>query len=99
MIFSFFAVLVLLALRLGGKGPILGLIASPYDEIILHTIGVTLWGAVFVFLDRLIRRFYWEGYLRRRRKQDTPALIEDIVTAALVVTGISIGLVFDAEMS
>ena len=99
MIFTFFAVLVLLALRLGGKGAILSQIPSPYDEIILHTIGVALWAAIFLFADRLIRRFYWEGYLRRHRKQDTPALIEDIVTVSLAVIGIAIGLVFEAGMS
>lgn len=99
MIYSFFAVLVLFALRLGGKGAILGSLPQPYDAIVLHTIGVALAGAIAVFVDRLIKHYYWDGYLRRRRKRETPALIEDIVTVSLIVIGISVGLFFEAGMS
>jgi len=99
IIFAFFSILVLMLLRLGGKGPILSQIPAPYSDVLLHTLGVALVAAITLFIDRLIRHFYWDGYLRRKRNQETPALIEDIVTVLLFVTGISIGLYFEAGMS
>jgi small-conductance mechanosensitive channel/CRP-like cAMP-binding protein len=42
--------------------------------------------------DRLVRRFYWEGYYRQRRGRETPKLVQDIVTVILVIVGITIAL-------
>ena len=48
-------------------------------------------GAGFV-VDGLIRYFYWHRYWRRRRNRETPALIRDILTVAIVLLGLSLGL-------
>ncbi len=64
-------------------------------QIVIISIIVT--GAML--FDGLLRRFYWRGYLKRRRGQDTPALIQDIVTILLVVVSLSIGLSFIAGLS
>ena len=47
---------------------------------------------MFVLADRLIRRFYWEGHLKKRRNRETPKLIQDIVTVVLVTIGMAIAL-------
>ena len=99
MILSLVAFVLLLAFRIWGAPEIMADLPAPYGGIIVHTAGVALILAAVVFLDRVIRRLYWDGYLRRKRKQDTPALIEDIVTVALIVIGISIGLSYEAGMS
>ena len=48
--------------------------------------------AAALVIDRAVRRFYWEGHLKRRRNRDTPKLIQDIVTVFLVAVGITIAL-------
>ncbi len=45
-----------------------------------------------VVIDRLIRRFYWHGHLKKRLGRDTPTLIQDIVTWVLVLAALSLGL-------
>lgn len=90
---------LLVILRLFGAGEIAVSVPPPYNLFIVHAIGVLLAVALAVVADRLIRRLFWDGYLRRRRKRNTPALIEDIVTVALIVLGISVGLFFEAGVS
>jgi len=99
MIISLVAFVLLLALRVWGASEIMADLPAPYGGAVVHTIGVALILAGAVFIDRLIRRLYWDGYLRRKRNQETPALIEDIVTVALIVIGISIGLSVEAGIS
>jgi small-conductance mechanosensitive channel/CRP-like cAMP-binding protein len=99
MIVSLVAFVLLLALRIWAVPEIMADLPAPYGGVVVHTLGVALILAGAVFVDRLIRRLYWDGYLRRKRNQETPALIEDIVTVALIVIGISIGLSFEAGMS
>jgi small-conductance mechanosensitive channel/CRP-like cAMP-binding protein len=99
-IVSSVVVLVFLTiLRIPGAGIIRAAIAAPYAERFLSALGVLMVVAGAFVLDRLVRYFYWDGYLRRQRKKETPALIEDILTVALVVLGISLGLFFEAGVS
>jgi small-conductance mechanosensitive channel/CRP-like cAMP-binding protein len=99
-IFSSLAALVFLALiRFAWARLMTAAIPAPYDARIISALGVLTVIAFAVLIDRLIRVFYWNGYLRRKRKRETPALVEDILTIALVVLGASIGLFFEAGVS
>jgi small-conductance mechanosensitive channel/CRP-like cAMP-binding protein len=99
MIFALIAIAILAALRFWASAEILARIPAPFGPFVLHFIGVALIVAVAILLDRLIRFFYWNGYLRRHRKRDTPALVEDVVTALLIVVGLSVGLYFEEGLS
>jgi len=52
-----------------------------------------------LFVDQFVRLFYWEHYLRRRRQRPAPALIRDLVTVALLIIGLSVGLSVEEGMS
>jgi len=99
MILALFLVAVLAVLRIEEAHRIMALIPAPYNEFTLHVIGVLLFAAVSLLIDRLIRYFYWDRWLRRRRKEDTPKLIEDIVTIVLLIVGLAAGLSFEAGLS
>lgn len=72
---------------------------APFGTTAVHIIGVTWIVATTLVVDRVIRAVFWNGYLRRRRGRETPALVEDIVTVALVLLGISIGLYVEEGLS
>src|SRR5258706_5346352 len=92
--------LVFLAvLRIGGANLIMAAVPAPYGAGLVSTLGVLAVIAAAVVVDRLVRYFYWDGHLRRKRKLETPALIEDIFTIALLVLAASIGLFFEAGVS
>jgi small-conductance mechanosensitive channel/CRP-like cAMP-binding protein len=95
---SAFAVILLLALRIWAHDDIVAAFEAPYGEWVYRGLGFLLYGAVALFLDRLVRYFYWRGYLARKMKRPTPALIEDIVTICLVVIALSIALSFEAGL-
>lgn len=97
--FSFVPLVLLVVLRIAGAKFIVTAIAAPYGAAMVSALGVLAVVAVAVVIDRLVRYFYWDGYLRRKRKRETPALIEDILTIALLVLGASIGLFFEAGVS
>src|SRR5258706_8950141 len=96
---AFVPVLVLAVIRVAGAKLIMTAMPAPYGAAAVSTLGVLAVVAVAVVIDRLVRYFYWDGYLRRKRKRETPALIEDILTIALLVLGASIGLFFEAGVS
>ena len=52
-----------------------------------------------LLIDGLIRHFYWLRYLQRRLNRETPALIQDLLTIALVLFGLSIGLYWQEGFS
>jgi len=99
LIVSLLAVLLLAALRIWAAPEILAALPEPYDAGLVHAIGIALAIAIAFFIDRLIRYFYWDGYLRRKRKRETPALIEDMMTVALIALGASIGLSIENGVS
>ena len=99
MIFALIATIFLALLRFWSGSAIVAAMPTPYGDFVLHAIGVLFLIAVAFLLDRLIRGLFWNGYLRRRRGQDTPALVEDIVTVALLILGLSVGLYFEEGLS
>ncbi len=93
------AIVLLAAAEFWGAQSIRLHVPAPYGDGTVHALAVALIVAVFLLADQLIRRFYWHGYIKRRTGRDTPALIRDIVTVALVVLGLSIGLWAEAGLS
>jgi small-conductance mechanosensitive channel/CRP-like cAMP-binding protein len=55
--------------------------------------------AAALFIDGLIRFFYWHRYWRRRRGRETPALIRDLLTVALLLLALSVGLWWQEGLS
>ncbi len=90
---------VLLGLELWASPALYAHVSKPYADLTMHAIGVAFILAFVFLIDRLIRRFYWHGYLKRRHGRDTPALIQDIVTIALLALGLSTGLSVEAGFS
>jgi len=86
------AIAVLLGAELWGAESIRKHLPAPYGDTIVHLIAVMLIVVVFLLVDGLIRRFYWHGYVRRKTGRDAPALLRDLLTVALVLLGLSIGL-------
>jgi small-conductance mechanosensitive channel/CRP-like cAMP-binding protein len=99
MILAVVLVAILAYLRIEWAHTIELALRPPYGEFTVHVLGVLLFVAVAGLIDRLIRFFYWDRWLRRRRRQDAPKLVEDIVTIVLVIIGISAGLSFEAGLS
>ena len=96
---SFVPLVFLAVLRIAGAKLIMTAIPEPYGAATVSTLGVLAVVAAAVVVDRLVRYFYWDGHLRRKRKRETPALIEDLFTIALLVLGASVGLFFEAGVS
>ncbi len=86
------AIAVLLGAELWGAKSIRTHLPPPYGDAVVHLLAVTLIVVVFLLVDGLIRRFYWHGYVRQRTGRDAPALLRDMLTVALVLLGLSIGL-------
>ncbi|HUE64154.1 MAG TPA: mechanosensitive ion channel family protein [Rhizomicrobium sp.] len=91
--------LILATARFAGSALILTSVSSPYSTRIINALGVLMAGAAALLLDRLVRAFYWDGYLRRRRGRETPVVIQILLTIALVALGVSVGLYFEAGVS
>jgi small-conductance mechanosensitive channel/CRP-like cAMP-binding protein len=93
------AVIVLLAARFGGEGIIAHDLPPAYVGTAEHTLVIALILAISLLLDRLLRRFYWVGFLEKRRQRQAPALIQDIVTILILAAGLSLGLALEAGLS
>jgi small-conductance mechanosensitive channel/CRP-like cAMP-binding protein len=92
ILWSFFALIVLLAARLWGLGMLDGHFTPATITEIAHGIVVAIVVCGTLLIDGLIRHFYWLRYLQRRLNRETPALIQDLLTVALFLFGLSIGL-------
>ena len=99
MAWAIFVVIVLGSARLGGADLIARHLPAAYVAPTMHTLVIALIVAISFLFDRLLRRFYWIGYLEKRRKRDTPALIQDIVTILIIAAGLSLGLTMEAGLS
>ncbi len=97
VIVSLLVLALLAAARFAGADAILA--ATPYGVRLVSALGVVTAIAAGIALDRLVRAFYWDGYLRRRRGRETPAVIESLLTIALILLGASAGLYFEAGVS
>jgi len=96
---AFLALVLLAALRFGGSHMILAAAPHPYGARLVSALGVLTMTAVALLIDQLVRAYYWDGHLRRRRGRETPAVIEGMLTIALVVLAVSLGLFFEAGVS
>src|SRR6516225_9491984 len=99
IIVSFLLLAFLTALRFGAAGLILAAAPPPYGMRAISALGAVMMVAVAILLDQLVRAFYWDSYLHRRLKRETPAVIKNLLTIALVVLGVSVGLFFEAGVS
>src|ERR1700761_5267421 len=91
MVWTFFLAILLLVARLFG-GPLIHDYAPGREDYVTRIITTALIIAFALVIDRLIRRFYWEGHLKQRRNRETPKLIQDIVTVILVTIGLAVAL-------
>ena len=95
MIWSAVALVLLLIARyyVGAPNhqPLIQLPAWVHQADLSHAIIFAIAFCAAVFVDRLIRRYYWHGYLAQRRKREIPALIKDILTVVLVLLGLAVG--------
>lgn len=91
MVLAFFVAIVLLLARLFG-GPLITHYVSGHEGNVDRLITSALIVSIAFVIDRLIRRFYWEGHLKKRRNRETPKLIQDIVTVFLVALAITFAL-------
>ncbi len=99
-ILPWFVVFLLLATaRFAGSALILASISPPYSIRIVNALGVLMAGAAALLLDRLVRAFYWNGYLLRKLGRETPVVMQVLVTIALLALGVSVGLYFEAGVS
>jgi small-conductance mechanosensitive channel len=96
---AFLVLALLAAARFGGAQMILASVHPPYGARLVSALGVLTMAAAALVIDRLVRIFYWGGYLRRRNGRETPAVIEGLMTIALVVLAVSVGLFFEAGVS
>ncbi len=93
MIFwSAIAVVVLLIVRLWGLEMFAGPLGHDMVDQIGRGVSVAIIVSATLLVDGLIRHFYWLRYLQKRLNRETPALIQDILTVALVLLGLSLGL-------
>lgn len=76
-----------------------GLVPPGYGDLAVHSVAIALIVAGAVLIDRLIRRFYWHGHLKKRLGRDTPELIQDIVTFVLVLAALSVALSVEVGFS
>lgn len=67
-------------------------ISSIYRENLHRALIVALAVALFLCLDRFLRRHYWHGYLKQRRNREAPKIIQDAVTIVLLSFGLGWGL-------
>src|SRR6478735_1956769 len=90
---------MLAAARFAGAHTILATWPAPYGARIIGVLGVLTAAAAAIVLDRMVRTFYWNRYLRHRHGRETPVVIEGLVTVALLLLGVSVGLYFEAGVS
>src|SRR5580692_11121423 len=98
-IVSILLLAALATVRFAESAGVTGLLQPPYGARLLSAVGVLTAIATAFLLDRLVREFYWNGHLRRRRGRETPVVIEGLFTIALLLLGASIGLYFEAGVS
>jgi len=102
ILWPFIAAIALLAARIWRESLIAAAQHPPHaapPDLLLKAINIALIVAIAAIIDGLIRRYYWHGYLKRRRNLDTPSLIQDIVTVALLLIGLSLGFWWQSDLT
>lgn len=99
IVWSGILLFVLLAARLWGIAALSDRISPALAAELGHVCMVGAFIAVSLFIDGLVRHYFWHRYLQRRRNRETPALIQDFLTIALVLLGLSTGLWWEEGFS
>jgi CRP-like cAMP-binding protein len=98
MIATIVITLILLAARLFGA-PFIKAYSPSHVDAIMHLLTVALIICAAVLLDRLGRRFYWQGHVKKRRGRDTPRLVQDLVTVFIIAIALAIGLWWQEDLT
>ena len=99
IVWSAILLFLLLAARFWGVPALSDRMTPAFASELDHIIMLGAFIAVSLLIDGLIRHYFWHRYLQRRRNRETPALIQDILTIALVLLGLSIGLWWEEGFS
>ena len=99
IVWSLVVLLLLLIARIWGLEMLAGQITHATAVQIGHGLVVAIIVSVTLLIDGLIRHFYWTRYLQRRLNRETPALVQDLLTIALVLFGVSVGLWLEEDFS
>ncbi|HVP85606.1 MAG TPA: mechanosensitive ion channel family protein [Rhizomicrobium sp.] len=91
MLITAFVTALLLIIRFFGE-PVIRHYTPEHVDRIEHFVTIGLIVCIAVFIDRLGRRFYWEGHVKRRRGRETPKLLQDLVTILIVAMSVAVGL-------
>jgi small-conductance mechanosensitive channel/CRP-like cAMP-binding protein len=91
MVVTAIVTFLLLMVRIFGE-PLIHHYTPEHVDRIERFVTIALIICVAVFIDRLGRRFYWEGHVKRRRGRETPRLLQDLVTILIVAMSVAIGL-------
>lgn len=91
MIITSIITAILLIVRIFGE-PIIKHYTPDHAERIEHFVTIGLIVCIAIFIDRLGRKFYWQGYVKRRRGRETPRLLQDLVTILIIAMSVAIGL-------
>jgi branched-chain amino acid transport system substrate-binding protein len=98
MIATIFITLLLLTARLFGE-PFIKAYSPAHVDAVMHLLTVALIICAAIILDRLGRRFYWQGHVKKRRGRDTPRLVQDLVTVFIVAIALAIGLWWQEDLT
>ena len=98
MIATIVITLLLLIARLFGA-PFIKVYSPGHVEAVMHLLTVALIICAAIILDRLGRRFYWEGHVKKRRGRDTPRLVQDLVTVFIIAVALAIGLWWQEDLT
>jgi small-conductance mechanosensitive channel/CRP-like cAMP-binding protein len=99
IIWSIVAIVVLVIARYWGLDALHDQMPPAWHGEIGHGLVVAIVVSGTLLIDGLVRHFYWMRYLQKRLNRETPALIQDILTAALVLLGLSLGLWWEEGFS
>lgn len=91
MILTILITLALLAFRIFGE-PLVKDYSPDHVDAIMRLATVALILSASLFVDRLLRRYYWEGHVKKRRNRETPRLLQDLVTVVILAAGVAIAL-------
>ena len=96
---SLLALVVLAVARFWGLDALHDQLAPALSIEVGHGLVVAMIVSITLLIDGLVRHFYWTRYLRRRLNRETPALVQDLLTVALFLLGLSFGLWWEEGFS
>jgi len=74
---------------------------SPPYQIIYYAINILFWIVAAIFLNRLLKIFFWEGNARKTLKGNVPQLLIDMVPLLIYIIAVTIiiGYVFEQPLT